>query len=207
MINIDNIVERVLEEFKRPCVKIEASGRHIHLNVEAVETLFGKGYKLTKVSELSQPGQYVCKERISIEGPKGILNNIVILGPERKSVQVEVSKTDAVILGLKVPVRQSGNLKGTPGVTLIGPKGRLCIKEGTIVAERHIHMSQNMADLYKFNDGQRVNVSVDGERSLVYRDVVLRVSSEFNTYMHIDYDEANACGFSKNMIGRIEIPK
>lgn len=200
---LDRIVDEVLKRLDRPRITLEASGRHCHLTREAVDTLFGKGYQLTKVADLSQPGQFVSKERIRALGPKGEFGNVVILGPERPENQLEISLTDAMTLGVKAPVRLSGNIGRTPGIKLAGPKGEVEIPEGVIVAKRHIHMTPEDAGRFGLSDGQVVSVTVPGERSLTFHDVVLRVNPHFATYMHIDYDEANACGFTKGMQGFI----
>lgn len=182
---------------------MEASGRHIHLSRESIDMLFGKGYKLTKAKELSQPNQYSCNERVNITGPKGTIKNVVILGPQRRETQVEVSKTDALILGVKPPIRESGKLQGSTGITITTEKASLTIKEGLIVAKRHIHLTPEDARLFKVCDKDIVKVQVVGERPLIFDDVVIRVSSDYKTFMHIDYDEANACGYIKGITGKI----
>lgn len=184
-------------------VEVEASGRHVHLSREAIDYLFGKGYQLTKDKELSQPGQFACKERITIAGPKGKLENVVILGPERRECQAEISMTDAVTLGLKVPVRESGDIDGTPGITLIHQDRKLQLEKGLIVAKRHIHVSPEDALKLNVKNKEIVQVKVFGERSLIFDDVVIRVHPNFRTRMHIDYDEANACGFQNGALGKI----
>lgn len=199
------VVERLFSRLEEPSVEIEASGRHAHLSREAVETLFGKGYSLTRASDLSQPGQFACRERIKIAGPKGEFSSVIILGPERRETQVEVSKTDAVALGLKAPVRLSGNIADTPGIRLIGPAGELSLGSGVIVAQRHIHMTPQDAERYGLTDGQVVSIVIPGERGATFHNFTLRVSPDFKTFAHIDYDEANACGFSKGMRGIIKI--
>jgi propanediol utilization protein len=192
-----------MEMLNGPVIPIEASGRHIHLSREAVEKLFGAGYQLTKVSELSQPGQFVCAERLRAKGPKGELASVVVLGPERRDTQMEISATDALTLGVKSALRLSGDTRGTPGIKLLGPAGELELEHGVIVAERHVHMTPQDAARWGFVDGQTVSVRVFGERPVVFCGVALRVSPDFATYMHIDYDEANACGFKKGMPGFI----
>ena len=152
---------------------------------------------------MSQPGQYVCKERITVAGPKGLLQNVVILGPERKEAQVEVSMTDTRILGINAPVRESGKIEGTPGVTLMNGATTVSLDRGLIVAKRHIHMTPEDALANNVTNGQIVQVKVLGTRPLIFDDVVIRVSPHFATYMHIDYDEANACGLSKGVHGYI----
>lgn len=200
-------------------VAVEASGRHIHLCREDVDRLFGGGYKLHKVRDLSQPGQYVCRERLSIEGPKGRIDNVVVLGPEREKTQVEISVTDARTLGVEAVIRQSGDIKGTPGATLIKTEalpekskdGRtshmdihgIYIDEGVIVAKRHIHLHTSTAGRWRLKDGDIVCLKIGGERETVFNEVVVRVSDKFADFAHIDYDEANACLFKKGTAGLI----
>ena len=200
---IDRIAMRVENLLKCPVVPIEASGRHVHLYDEVIAKLFGENHSLTHVSDLSQPGQYVCKERIRVAGPKGEFPSVVVLGPSRKETQVEVSATDALALGIKAPVRLSGNIQGTPGAKLTGPAGELDLSYGVIIADRHIHMTPEDAKRWNLKDGQSVSVRVFTERPVIFNVVILRVSPDFVTYMHIDYDEANACGFTKGMAGII----
>jgi len=200
---IERAAARVEKLLKCPVIPLEASGRHVHLTVEALRRLFGEDSKLTYVSELSQPGQYVCSERVRVVGPKGEFPSVVVLGPERDETQVEVSRTDAISLGINAPVRLSGNIAGTPGCKLIGPAGEVELSYGVIVAQRHIHMTLEDAARWNLSDGQAVNVRVFAERPVTFNSVILRVSPKFATYMHIDYDEANACGFSKGMAGII----
>ena len=200
---IDRIAMRVEKLLKCPVIPIEASGRHVHLSAEAIVRLFGEGAGLTRVSELSQPGQYVCKERLRVTGPKGELPSVVVLGPLRDETQVEISATDAITLGINAPVRLSGNITGTPGVKLTGPAGELELPCGVIIAQRHIHMTPEDANRWNLEDGQTVSVRVFTERPVTFNGVILRVSPSFATYMHIDYDEANACGFTKAMAGII----
>lgn len=184
-------------------VELEASGRHVHLSREAIDYLFGEGYQLTKVKELSQPGQFACKERIAIKGSKGTLENVVILGPERKASQVEVSLTDTVVLGEDVPVRESGHIDGTPSVTLVNNNRELKLDKGLIVAQRHIHVSPEDAKKMNVDNHEVVQVKVFGERPLIFDNVVIRVNERYRTFMHIDFDEANACGFKKGMLAKV----
>lgn len=202
--NIEYIVEQVIKRVNEKLrIIVEASGRHVHLSRESIDLLFGTDYKLTKAKELSQPGQYSCSERVSITGPKGTIKNVVILGPERSQTQVEISKTDGLILGVKAPIRESGKLEGTSGITITTEKASLTIKEGLIVAKRHIHLSPEDAKLFKVGDKEIVKAEVSGERPLIFDDVVIRVSSEYKSTMHIDYDEANACGYIKGSTAKI----
>lgn len=201
---VDQIVDEVVKELKqRLFIEVEASGRHVHLTQKDIETLFGQGYQLTPVKELSQPGQFACKERVSVTGPKGTLNNVIVLGPARKDSQVEVSLTDAVVLGVKSPVRQSGDIAGTPGVSISNGDRRVELTQGLIVAKRHIHMTPEDARKFSVSDGESVKVKVFGERPLIFDDMIVRVSPSFRTYIHIDYDEANACGYTKGTFGMI----
>lgn len=200
---IDRIADIVLKRLLSPTVEVEASGRHVHLSREAVDILFGKGYQLTKKSELSQPGQFVCEERITIQGQKSALKNVVVLGPERAETQVEISATDALALGIKAPVRMSGQISGTPGARLLGSAGELELKEGMIIAKRHIHMTPEDAQQFGVGDNECVDVEIGGDRPVTFHDVMIRVSPSFATFMHIDYDEANACGYKKGVRGTI----
>lgn len=198
---VEEVVKRIQEQ--QLTFEVEASGRHIHLSRQDIDALFGTGYQLTKVKDLSQPGQFVCKERITVAGPKGIFQNVVILGPERSASQVEISMTDTRDLGIKVPVRESGHIDGTPGVVLINGDRSVRLDKGLIVAKRHIHMTPADAAKNNVTNGQIVKVKVDSSRALIFDDVVVRVSPKFATYMHIDYDEANACGLTKGTRGYI----
>lgn len=200
---IDRIANRIVQQLSQPMVELEASGRHVHLNQAALAILFGKGYALTKASDLSQPGQYACKERVTLVGPKKSIPGAIILGPLRPDTQVEVSATDATTLGLAPPVRQSGDIKGSIGIQLVGPAGTLTIDSGVIIAQRHIHITPEDAQRFGVQDKQEVDVQVAGDRATTFHNVLIRVSPQFATYMHIDYDEANACGFHKGMMGRI----
>ncbi|MGG5313566.1 phosphate propanoyltransferase [Enterococcus sp. DIV2381] len=198
---INEVVQRI--QSQQNSFEVEASGRHVHLSRKDIDALFGPGYQLTKVKELSQPGQYVCKERITVAGPKGLFQNVVILGPERAESQVEVSMTDTRILGSRVPVRESGKIEGSPGVVLMNGESAVQLDKGLIVAKRHIHMTPEDADKNQVVNGQTVKVRVEASRPLIFDDVVVRVSPDFATYMHIDYDEANACGLNKGDRGYI----
>ncbi len=197
---VDEVIQRVKKE---AFIEVEASGRHVHLNRNHINILFGEGYELTRLKDLSQPGQYACKERVTVTGPKGTLKNVVVLGPERPDTQVEVSLTDALPLGLKVPVKESGDISNTPGITISTERGSITIDKGVIVAKRHIHITPEDAEKFGVKDKEIVKVKVFGSRPLIFDDVVIRVSPKFATYMHIDYDEANACGFTKGTLGRI----
>ena len=205
---MNNLVEHIVAEVitrvkKEAFIEVEASGRHVHLCKEHIDLLFGKDYELTKIKDLSQPGQYACKERVTITGPKGSLNNVIVLGPARKATQVEVSLTDATVLGIKAPVKESGSIKGTPGITISTERASITVYEGVIVAKRHIHMTPEDAEKFGVKDKEIVGAKVYGSRPLIFDDVVIRVSKDFRTFMHIDYDEANACGFTKGTLCRI----
>lgn len=202
--DIDSLVDIIVEKIKeRLLIPVEASGRHVHLSKEAVEILFGKDYELTPFKNLSQPGQYACKEKVTIIGPKGMIKNIAVLGPTRKETQVEISKTDAVIIGIDAPIRESGNIQGSKGITIATDKGELTIKEGVIVAKRHIHFCPEDAEFFGVKDKDIISVEVLGERPLIFHDVVARVNKDYRTFMHIDYDEANACGYKKGTFAKL----
>lgn len=174
-------------------IPIETSARHIHITETDCKTLFGTDAELTYTKELSQPNQYACKERLTVVGPKGRFENVVILGPFRSATQVEISVTDTRKLGLPSIIRQSGDISGTPGCTLIGPAGRIELSEGVIVAKRHIHMTPMDAIRSHVKDNDIVFViTTSYERSLIFSDVVVRVSPSFRLAMHVDTDEANA---------------
>lgn len=196
--NFINTVENKDNEFM-----VEASGRHVHLSKEHLEYLFGVGYELTKAKDLSQPGQYAAKERVRVIGPKGEFSNVVILGPCRDFSQVELSLTDCRDLGIKGVLRESGKIENTPGILLGVGDNYLRLEEGAIVAKRHIHMTPDDAKNLNVNDGELVKVRVQGERPLIFDDVLIRVKESFKLSMHIDYDEANACGFKNGVKGSI----
>ena len=199
---IDKVIDRIQNELDSS-FEVEASGRHVHLSRKELDALFGTGYELTKVKDLSQPGQYASKERLTVVGPKGAFHNVVILGPVRKESQVEVSLTDCLQLGVKAPIRESGDIEGTPGIVLVNGDKSVSLDKGLIVAKRHVHMTPEDAEKIGVKNHDIVKVKVEGARPLIFDDVVIRVSPKFATYMHIDYDEANACGFSKGIRGRI----
>ncbi|MBQ5994396.1 MAG: phosphate propanoyltransferase [Clostridia bacterium] len=174
-------------------VLVEVSARHVHVTQEALETLFGKGYELTKKKDLSQPGQFACEERVQVIGEKSSFPAVSILGPVRPECQVEISASDARSIGVKAPVRESGDVKGSGACKLVGPKGEVELSEGVIIAKRHIHMTPEDAEKYGLSDKQVVSVKIDSaERSLVFGDTVVRVSPKYALAMHIDTDEANA---------------
>lgn len=182
---------------------IEGSARHVHVSKEDLETLFGEGYSLTNKRELSQPGQFLTEEKVRIEGPRGGIDNISILGPERAATQVEVSFTDARVLGVIPPVRESGDVAGSSPVKVIGPNGSVDLKEGCIIAKRHIHITPEDAEKYGLCDKETVAVRIDGDRALVFEEVVIRVSDKFRTRMHIDFDEGNAGMIKADQLGLV----
>lgn len=182
-------------------VPVEASGRHVHVTKEQAQQLFGHG--LTPCRPLSQPGQYLAKERLTLIGPKGCFENVAVLGPERKEAQVEISLTDARALGLTPPVRMSGSVAGSPGAVLKGSCGSVTLSQGVIAAQRHIHLTPEAASRFGVQDGQRVKLQVFSQRPVVFEEVAIRVSPQFAPAVHLDYDEANACGLGKEDLGRI----
>ena len=182
---------------------VETSARHIHVTAATLEALFGKGAELHNKKDLSQPGQFACEEKVTLVGPKGELK-VSILGPVRPADQVELSFTDARTLGLTgVPIRESGDVKGTPGLKLVGPAGEVDMPEGTIIAKRHIHMTPADAEAFGVADKQIVKVKLDTARPLVFDDVVVRVSPKFALAMHIDTDECNAAAAFGQVFGTI----
>lgn len=175
-------------------VPVGVSARHIHLSPEHIEALFGPGYQLKSMKPLSQPGQFAAEETVIVQGPKGRFEKVRILGPARGQTQLEISRTDSFALGLQPPVRESGNIVGTPGMTIIGPAGQVETDRGVIVAARHIHFHTSDAERWGIADKQKLRVKVYGERPLIFEDVVARVSDNFSLDFHIDTDEANAAG-------------
>ncbi|MBQ7600421.1 MAG: phosphate propanoyltransferase [Clostridia bacterium] len=185
-------------------VIVETSARHVHLTEEHIAILFGKGHKLTHKKDLSQPGQFACEERVTVVGPKKSIPNVSILGPARSATQVEVSFTDARTLGVTAPVRESGDIKGSAGCKIIGPEGEIDIEEGVIVAKRHIHFTPEDAEEFGVKDKQVVSVKIESEgRSLIFGDVVVRVSPKFAAAMHIDTDESNAAAAFGTVWGEV----
>ena len=177
---------------------VETSARHVHLTDADIETLFGKGATLTHKKDLSQPGQFACEERVKLVGPKREIANVIVLGPARPESQVEISYTDARTLGIDAPVRESGDLAGTPGCKLVGPCGEVDLTTGVIIAKRHIHMTPADAAELGVSDKEIVSVKLDSPRSTIYGDVVVRVKDSFALAMHIDTDESNAaCAFGQ----------
>lgn len=174
-------------------IPVGISNRHVHLSRQDMRTLFGSE-QLTRLKDLSQPGQFACQERLLVAGPKGAVGEVRVLGPLRDKTQVELAPSDCIRLGIKIPVRDSGDLAGSGSLTLIGPEGTVAISEGAIIAARHIHMHSVDAAVFGCRDGQRVGVITSGPRGLVFKEVLVRVSEKFSLEMHIDIDEANAAG-------------
>ena len=195
---MQNLVDAVLGSL---FVELEASGRHVHVTKEQARILFG--HQLTPKRPLSQPGQYLAVERVTVVGPKGEFANVAVLGPERQEAQVEVSLTDARTLGVEVPVRLSGDVQGSPGILLRGEKGCVPLGQGVIAAPRHIPLTPEDAEKFRVKDKQVVKLQTYTARPVLFEDVAVRVSPDFASFVHLDYDEANACGFQKGDLGRI----
>ena len=198
MENIDALVELILE---RLFVPVEASGRHVHVTKEQALTLFG--HELMPKRPLSQPGQYLSQERVTVIGPKGNFDHVAVLGPARTEAQVEVSLTDARVLGLDPPIRPSGQVAGSPGIRLRGPMGEITLSQGVLVAQRHIHLNPRQAKNFGVCDKQVVRLQVLTARPVIFEDVMVRVSDQFEAAAHLDYDEANACNLKPGNLGRI----
>lgn len=204
---ITEMVKRVLLEMDNAPKKsdggipIGVSNRHIHLSQEHLETLFGKDYELTPLKELSQPGQYACKELLTIVGPSmRPIENVRVLGPVRKASQVEISATDSYVLKVKPPVRESGKIKDSAPIRIVGPRGIVELNEGCIIANRHIHMSPDEARVFGLSDGDYVDIDVNGKRRTRWFDVQVRVHKDFRLEMHVDTDDANAAGIGNGFI-------
>lgn len=191
-----SVAQSVFEKTGRIFVPVAASARHVHLCRADVEKLFGVGYQLQVFKTLSQPGQYACKEQVTLVGPRGKLERVRVLGPERNDTQVEISLTDSFGLGVKAPIRMSGKTKGTPGCTLIGPAGSVELQEGVIIAARHLHISPEQATKFGLSDGQVVSLRGEGERALIFENVVVRAGKGHDLEVHVDTDEANAIAMS-----------
>lgn len=194
------ITKLVVEELNKEeiLIPIGVSNRHVHLRREDLDVLFGDGYKLTKLRDLKQPGQYASNELVTIRGPKGEFKNVRILGPLREETQVEISLSDGFVLGIKPPIKESGKLKDSAGIEIIGPKGRIIKHEGSIAALRHIHMTPETARKLKIKDKDLVDVEVSGQRKAILGNVLVRVSDRYALEMHVDLDEANACNLKNN---------
>lgn len=198
MKSLESTLREVLSEVISDEVVVGVSNRHIHLSQEDLDELFGKGYTLSKMKNMKQPGQFASKETVTIEGPKGKFEGVRILGPVRKETQVEISISDSFKLGVKPPIRESGKLDNTPGIKIIGPKGTVVKEKGVIVAGRHIHMPKFIADIRGYKDGEIVKVETSGERKTVLYNVLLRVGSNMAKEIHLDMDEANASGLKND---------
>lgn len=184
-------------------IPIEISARHIHLSMKDLEALFGKGYKLKKLKELGQPGDFSAEETLNVSNNGREINNIRIVGPVRKETQIELSMTDAFKLGMEIPIRISGDIIGTPGIDIIGPKGGIKIDKGVIIAKRHIHANEKEAKELGIKNGLEVSVIIDGERGLVFGNVEARVDDKYKLSMHLDTDEGNAAGINKKSSGNL----
>lgn len=184
-------------------IMVETSARHIHLTQEDLDTLFGQGYKLTPKKDLSQVGQFACVEKVEVVGPKSSIK-MSILGPIRPETQVELSKTEARTIGIDAPIRMSAELDGTPGCKVIGPQGEITLDHGVIVAKRHAHFTPDQAKEFGVADGQNIQIKLDGnDRSLIFGDVIARVSKTAGLAVHIDTDEANAAGLPGTVDGEV----
>jgi len=208
---INTITNIILDEYCRSKtdfygfkkIPVGVSNRHVHLSEKHIDTLFGEGFQLSVMKELSQPGQYASEQRVTLVGPKGVIENVRVLGPARNKTQVEIAVSDSYKLGIKAPLRDSGDLEGSSGVTIVGSKGSVTIDEGVIVAARHIHMHSDDAEKFRVRDGEHVCVKVPGKRGLVFNEVLIRVSDKYNLEMHVDIDEANVASL-KN-VGYVDI--
>lgn len=199
-----NTVKRLMAEKDAPNrVPLGISNKHLHLTQEDVEILFGEGHTLTNLKDVKQPGQFACEETVKIIGPKGEFPKVRVLGPARSKTQIEMSLTDCRSLGIKAPVRESGVLEETPGVILVGPCGQVELKNGVIVALRHIHMTPDIANALGLKDKDCVGVEASGFRPLLFRDVLVRVGENFAYEMHVDTDEANAAGLKNGDLLKI----
>lgn len=184
-------------------VVIEGSGRHVHVTRQDLETLFGSGYELEVKKYLSQPGEFASNSKVDIVGPKGTIKGVSILGPCRAQTQIELSYTDARAAGFNPPIRESGDLDGSSGCTLIGPAGSVELEQGVIIAKRHLHLTPQDAGKYGIEDKEILLVKTHGERFLIFDDVVARVSPNYATYMHVDYDEVNSGALFGNPTGTV----
>lgn len=198
---VKEIVQNTLQTSKQ--IPIAASNRHIHLSPEHVDRLFGRGYQLQKLKDLSQPNQFAAMETVTLIGPKGKIPNVRVLGPARGSTQVEISLFDGFTLGVKPLIRQSGDIKGSASITIQGPRGQITIQEGLICAARHIHMHTDDATAFGVSNGDFVQVKVDGPRGIIFSNVLIRVSPKYRLEMHIDLDEANAANLTNGQLGEI----
>jgi len=189
-------------KFRGPGIKAGVSNRHIHVNEEDLKTLFGKDYELTPIKDLGQPGQYAADEKVIIVGKKGAIPGVRVLGPVRPETQIEISRTDSFQLGVKPPLKDSGDLEGSASLTVVGPKGTIILDRGVIIAKRHIHMTPEEAETYKVKDKDIVKVYCEGDsqRKTIFDDVLIRVSTKYALEFHVDVDEANAAFLSNNQM-------
>ncbi len=184
-------------------VPVGISNRHLHLTQDDLETLFGKGHELTPTKDLSQPGQFASEEMVVLSGPKGKIEKVRVLGPVRTQTQVEISRTDSFKLGVNPPVRDSGSLDGSAGITLEGPNGSIELKFGVIIAQRHLHLHTDEAAEFGLKDKDIVAVKFDGPRGVIFNNVLVRVSPKYAKDLHLDTDEANAAGLSNGSLGTV----
>lgn len=193
---VDEIIKKVIENmnFEKFPITVNVSNRHCHLSEKDLEILFGSGYKLTSIRNLMQPGQFAAQETVTLVGPKGKIENVRIIGPTRKQTQVEISRTDSFVLGVKPPIRESGDLVGSSAITIVGPKGKVDLKEGCIIALRHLHLTPQDAEKLGIKDKDMVKIlcGINKGRETIFSDVICRVSSSYATECHLDTDEANA---------------
>lgn len=198
---VRKVMDGMQEKGKDEGIPIGVSNRHIHLTQADVDTLFGEGYELTRIKDLKQPGQYACRETLTIVGPSmRPIEGVRVLGPVRRASQVEISRTDSFQLKVKPPVRESGDIGGSAGITIIGPRGIVTLPEGCIIANRHIHMGLADAAQYGVVDGDYVTVDATGEKRTRWYDVQVRVSPDFVLEMHVDTDDANAAGIGNGSL-------
>lgn len=178
-------------------IPVEVSARHCHLSRADSEKLFGLGHELKSAKQLSQLSDFACQETVAIENNNHILENMRVIGPLREKTQVEISKTDAVFLGVNTPIRLSGDIAGSQGIILIGPVGRVDLTEGLIIAKRHLHCATEEAKRYKLKSGDIVSVRVEGERQIIFENIIVRVGDGYRICLHLDTDEGNAAGINK----------
>ena len=201
---MEQLIEQVMDTMtKAGLVQVEVSARHVHLTDQDVEVLFGKGAVLHEKRPLSQKGQYLSEERVTLIGPKGKKERVAVLGPVRSATQVELSVSDCVSLGVKAPLRESGDVEGSGPITIEGPAGSISITQGTIVAHNHIHVPTDVARMLDLKDKEHVSVKILSERPVTFEDVIIRVSDAFTFRMHIDFDGANAASVSGFTLGKI----
>ncbi len=200
---IDQVIIECTVQSGKKEIPIESSARHVHLCQRDVDALFGKGHQLTPKRELSQPGQFLCEERVTVIGSKGTFNHVAVLGPVRPESQVEVSRTDARQLGVKAPLKESGDIEDSPGLFLHSGKGMVQLEKGVIIARNHIHMTRSDAARLGVCDKQEVDVKVETDRPVTFHKVLVRVKDSFSLAMHIDFDEANAISLPAGAKGEL----